>query len=359
MEVVFYDPDEDEDGIGERAWELASESGIRILSDKDLRAVAMDGDDVVGAMFDSTVADQYSFDVVVDPSRSGSGIGGSLIDAGLDEYRSAEEAGAKLVLDVVNQSLVSALERRGLSVLDKDGDHVVMGYGSQKTSAGRRAMNADPELVPGIAFFLEGDGHWDVKEMPDWVLDVAEYSGDLTIQGYDCAVFVTPEGEQWAQKASGTPAPKGDEAAREILSSLSGVWTMKPSRVSAELRRIASGINECSKPVRPDLVERDLKKVLAAMDGPAVTLESVEYVERGGELNMPSFQVKGTIQGETFEGIASMSLDLRDTQYEPIAGVDPTAPEYGVERMDLFNLVTESDAWEEGAAGWGDYQVAP
>ena len=80
-------------------------------------------------------------------------------------------------------------------------------------------MNATPELVPGVGFFLEGDGQWDVKEIPDWVLDVAEYSGDLTIQGDQSAVFITPEGEQWAQKAAGTPAPKGDEAAREIMSS--------------------------------------------------------------------------------------------------------------------------------------------
>ncbi len=41
---------------------------------------------------------------------------------------------------------------------------------------------------------------------------------------------------------------------------------MKPSRVSAELRKIASGIDNCSTKVRPDLVSRDLRRVLAAMD---------------------------------------------------------------------------------------------
>jgi hypothetical protein len=95
-------------------------------------------------------------------------------------------------------------------------------------------LNPTPKLTPGIGFHLEGDGHWDVQEIPDWVLDVAEFSGYLTIQGYASSVFETPEGEQWAQKSSGTPAPKGDEGAKDILSSFHGmalrVSSMKVSR---------------------------------------------------------------------------------------------------------------------------------
>ncbi|KKL59536.1 hypothetical protein LCGC14_2214320, partial [marine sediment metagenome] len=41
---------------------------------------------------------------------------------------------------------------------------------------------------------------------------------------------------------------------------------MKPSQVSAELKRIASSIDSCSTKVRPDLVSRDLRRVLAAME---------------------------------------------------------------------------------------------
>jgi hypothetical protein len=41
---------------------------------------------------------------------------------------------------------------------------------------------------------------------------------------------------------------------------------MKPSQLSVVLRRIAVGIDNCEGPVRPDLVSRDLKKILVAMD---------------------------------------------------------------------------------------------
>ncbi|KKL50103.1 hypothetical protein LCGC14_2308850 [marine sediment metagenome] len=82
----------------------------------------------------------------------------------------------------------------------------------------RTSLDPTPELVPGIGFFLEGDGHWDVREIPQDVLDNAEFSGYLTIRGYSCTVFETPEQSQWAQKSSGTPAPKGDEGARDVLS---------------------------------------------------------------------------------------------------------------------------------------------
>lgn len=41
---------------------------------------------------------------------------------------------------------------------------------------------------------------------------------------------------------------------------------MKPSRVSIELRRIAAGIDSCSKEVQKDLVVRDLRRVLIATE---------------------------------------------------------------------------------------------
>jgi len=133
--------------------------------------------------------------------------------------------------------MVSALERRGLSVLDREGDHVIMGIQNRRAGL-HQAMNPTPELTPGVGFHLEGDGHWDVQEIPDWVLENAKFSGYLTIQGYSCAVFETSEGEQWAQKSSGTPAPKGDEGARDVLSSFHGmascVAAMRTSRMQLD-----------------------------------------------------------------------------------------------------------------------------
>lgn len=223
-DVVLYDPDEDDEGLGEAAWELASRSGIRVLSDKDLKAVAIERDGLVGAMFDSLVGGQYSFDVVVDRGAQGRGIGSALIDAALEEFDGLRDAGAELSLDVVNEALVPVLERRGLSVLDREGDHVIMGRANPVDLAGAaRRVSADPdpvpELVPGYGFHLEGDGFWDVQELPPDVARDAEFSAYLEIEGFPSAVFEMPDGDQWAQKEPGTSSPKGDEAARDVLSS--------------------------------------------------------------------------------------------------------------------------------------------
>jgi len=224
MEVFFYNPDEDDEGLGDAAWELASKSGIQVLSDKDLKAVVIDGGELVGAMFDSLVGDRYSFDVVVDKASRGRGVGSALIDAAMDEFESVRESGAEMVLDVVNPDMVPVLERRGLSVLDEEGGHVIMGHAGPGSvdlaSAARRiALDVFPELTPGVGFHLEGDGFWDVQDIPEDVLGTATFSGYLEIQGYPSVVFETPDGDQWAQKQPGTHAPKGDDAARDELAS--------------------------------------------------------------------------------------------------------------------------------------------
>lgn len=91
-----------------------------------------------------------------------------------------------------------------------------------RTAAARvAALDAFPELTPGYGFHLEGDGFWDVQELPEEVLTGATFSGYLEIEGYQSAVFEMPDGDQWAQKQSGTPAPKGDDAAREMTASWS------------------------------------------------------------------------------------------------------------------------------------------
>lgn len=80
-------------------------------------------------------------------------------------------------------------------------------------------MDQVPKLVRGPAFHLEGDGRWDVQELPYTVLRDAEYSGEIDIDGYPAVIFETPSGDQWAQKSPGTPAPKGDEGADQAIAS--------------------------------------------------------------------------------------------------------------------------------------------
>lgn len=59
-----------------------------------------------------------------------------------------------------------------------------------------------PELSPGVAFHLMEDGLWKPKPVPHSVLEIAIFSGYLTILGYHTTVFETPEGDMWAQKSN-------------------------------------------------------------------------------------------------------------------------------------------------------------
>lgn len=93
----------------------------------------------------------------------------------------------------------------------------------------RRAADEVPKLVPGYGFHLEGDGAWDIQKIPPNVLRDAQYSGELTIKGFHCIVFDIPDGDTWAQKRPGTPAPKGDEAVDEKLASLRRIATRMAS----------------------------------------------------------------------------------------------------------------------------------
>ena len=67
------------------------------------------------------------------------------------------------------------------------------------------AVYADePRLSPGLGFHLKGDGEWEVRIIPPKAIDEAEFSGFLTIDGYECSVFDMPDNHQWAQKSTGT-----------------------------------------------------------------------------------------------------------------------------------------------------------
>lgn len=72
----------------------------------------------------------------------------------------------------------------------------------------------EPRLTEGVGFFLSPKGDWNVQELPSKVVEEAEFSGYLTIQGYKCMVFDMPGGEMWAQKSTGTPAD--DESLKSI-----------------------------------------------------------------------------------------------------------------------------------------------
>lgn len=100
-----------------------------------------------------------------------------------------------------------------------------------------KLSNVNPQLVPGFGFHLKGDGFWDVAEIPERVLNTAEFFGNIDIEGYPSVVFQTPSGDQWAQKSPGTPAPDTPTDEKLFMSSKIDFSApfFKSSRVSSDV----------------------------------------------------------------------------------------------------------------------------
>ena len=116
------DGDEDDDS-GERlevaARALAKKVHIGILRDKELRLVVQKGSKVVGALFDATTPN-YSFDVVVDPSLQGTGIGRWLVEQADGLARESEDSGYATKVQAVNPIIQAMLIRRGFTVTGRE-----------------------------------------------------------------------------------------------------------------------------------------------------------------------------------------------------------------------------------------------
>lgn len=75
-----------------------------------------------------------------------------------------------------------------------------------------------PELQPGIGFHLKTDGQWGQEKIPAEVLRDNKFSGYLTIHGYKCSIFETPDGDQWGEKSIPMPVPKVSPLATKVAS---------------------------------------------------------------------------------------------------------------------------------------------
>ena len=128
--------DADLDRYDREARDLAHRVGIGILRGKDLRIVALNARHaVVGALFDEVGhgedaegnhRQEYSFDVVVDPSTQRTGIGSALVQKGLAIGRENEEAGIVTVLDAVNPVAQAMFVKRGFRVVRRQGGHAIL-----------------------------------------------------------------------------------------------------------------------------------------------------------------------------------------------------------------------------------------
>lgn len=128
--VEYLPVGEDEFELAGQAYDLAAKSPINILRDKEVNTVAVEDGIVIGALFTSFVADTFSFDVVVEPTRQRQGIGRELINQGMQEYQylKSEMPEIDLKLDVVNPMLQDVMKRRGLEEKYRvNDDRIIMG----------------------------------------------------------------------------------------------------------------------------------------------------------------------------------------------------------------------------------------
>jgi GNAT superfamily N-acetyltransferase len=127
----FDDEEGDRDTLIQQAWELAKQSPIRILRDKELNSAAVMNGQVVGALFTAWNQNEFSFDVVVAPQFQQQGIGKQLIDVAMGEFRWMSDGieGAYIKADVVNPHLIPLLQRLGFVMQQQAGGHTIMTYG--------------------------------------------------------------------------------------------------------------------------------------------------------------------------------------------------------------------------------------
>lgn len=121
--------DDDMESYEEQAWDLARDSEINILSDKELYDVVSNQGKLMGALWASWDQDGgFSFDVIVDPKFRGKGIGSELVDIAMQRFNdeSAAFENPHYDLDVVNRQMVGILRRKGFVVTRQVGDHILM-----------------------------------------------------------------------------------------------------------------------------------------------------------------------------------------------------------------------------------------
>lgn len=125
--IEFISPDEADFNYYDELNRIERESGIRILRNKELNLLAVQGGKVLGALYTENDGEEFSFDVIVDKPARGQGIGAKLIDMALDQFRQEEiEMGTQLKVDVVNPWVEKYLLHKGLKVVQRDGGHTIM-----------------------------------------------------------------------------------------------------------------------------------------------------------------------------------------------------------------------------------------
>ncbi len=127
-EVEYVSPEETDVDYYKDLNRIEVESGIYVFPWKHLSVIAIKNGKCVGALYEGIIHNTFSFDVIIDKAFRGQRIGTKLIDIGIADYKEIADSGVELELKVVNAHLIPHLQKRGLKIVEKTGQHILMKF---------------------------------------------------------------------------------------------------------------------------------------------------------------------------------------------------------------------------------------
>lgn len=128
--INFEEESEDIDvyEASETAEKIAKDNGLNILRGKELINVALNKNgDVVGGLWTEISRDEFSFDIAVDKTSQGKGIGEKLVNEAISEFDAQNyDDQLKYKIDVTNPIMEKLLSKYGFEVVDKFPGHTIM-----------------------------------------------------------------------------------------------------------------------------------------------------------------------------------------------------------------------------------------
>lgn len=114
--------------VSEKVHRIAKDNGVNILRGKELKSVVLDeNDNVLGGLWTEISGDEFSFDIAIDKSYQGMGIGERLVREAFSEFNLQNyDDELRYVVDVTNPVMEKILLKYGFVVDKRVMGHVIM-----------------------------------------------------------------------------------------------------------------------------------------------------------------------------------------------------------------------------------------